>query len=169
MIQSNRLTIRKATFSDAQFIFKLLNQDSFKTNIADKEVYSLSKAEEYIEKAFLVPYASGGAAPYIVTLKSGEAIGVCGLYQRPAFNYPDLGYAFLDEYTGLGYAQEAAESIIHFAQKQGYKQLCAITCPKNAPSINLLNKCGFTYCSQVILDASQGASNLYCLSLIDIS
>lgn len=169
-LNTDRLLLRKATLNDAAFIYKLLNQDSFKKNIADKNIKLLKDAENYIETAFLTPYRLDTCSPYIVCLKSNDKdfrqIGVCGLYKRPALQYPDLGYAFLDEFTGLGYAREAARCVIDYSLNTlGLKYLCALTDPENRASINLLKKCGFKFETQVILNEEQGESNLYKLTL----
>lgn len=167
---TDRLLLRKATLNDAAFIFKLLNQDSFKNNIADKSIRDLKDAENYIKNAFLNQYKLSAFSPYIVCFKHSKKdfkqIGVCGLYKRPALQYPDLGYAFLDEFTGLGYASEAANCIIEYSTDTlKLKYLCGLTDPENFASINLLKKCGFMLKSQLIINKEQGASNLYQLIL----
>lgn len=169
-LNTERLLLRQATLNDAGFIFKLLNQDSFKKNIADKSIKTHKDAEHYIETAFLTPYKLDTFSPYVVCLKSNDKdfkqIGVCGLYKRPALQYPDLGYAFLDEFTGFGYALEAARCVIdHSLNVLRLKYLCALTDPENRASINLLIKCGFNFETQIILNEAQGVSNLYQLTL----
>ncbi len=169
-LNTERLLLRQATLNDAVFIYKLLNQDSFKKNIADKSIKTYKDAEHYIETAFLTPYKLDTLSPYIVCLKSNDKgfrqIGVCGLYKRPALQYPDIGYAFLDEFTGFGYASEAARCVIDYSLNTlGLKYLCALTDPENTASINLLKKCKFNLETQVILNEEQGVSNLYQLSL----
>lgn len=55
----------------------------------------------------------------LVALKeTGKPIGACGLLKREALDYPDLGYAFLPEFWGKGYAMEAADAILK--KKLGY-------------------------------------------------
>ena len=160
----DRILIRKATKNDAAFIFRLLNQASFKDNIADKKITDLHDAEMYIETAFLALYRESLFSPYVVCLREEPftQIGVCGLYKRPSLHYPDLGYAYLDEYTGLGYASEAARSVINFAKKEfRLKYICALTNPTNQSSINLLINCGFNLETQILLNLEQGVSNLY--------
>ncbi|WP_240721949.1 GNAT family N-acetyltransferase [Pseudoalteromonas phenolica] len=169
-LNTERLLLREATLNDAGFIFKLLNQDSFKKNIADKSIKTHKDAEHYIETAFLTPYKLDTFSPYIVCLKSNDKdfrqIGVCGLYKRPALHYPDIGYAFLDQFTGFGYALEAARCVIDYSLNTlGLKYLCALTDPENRASTNLLKKCKFNFETQVILNEEQGVSNLYQLTL----
>ena len=160
----DRILIRKATKNDAAFIFRLLNQASFKDYIADKKIPDLHDAEMYIETAFLAPYRESLFSPNVVCLRQEPfiQIGVCGLYKRPNLHFPDLGYAYIDEYTGFGYALEAAKLIINFAKKElRLKYLCALTNPKNKTSINLLLNCGFNLETQILFSQEQGISNLY--------
>ncbi|RXF02630.1 GNAT family N-acetyltransferase [Pseudoalteromonas phenolica] len=145
LLTTDRLLLREATLNDASFIYRLLNQESFKQNIADKHIKDLNDAVNYINTAFLTPYRLNTFSPYIVCLKNSQKnfaqIGVCGLYKRPALNYPDLGYAFLDEFTGYGFATEAAKEFIQYSSNAlKLKHLCALTEPNNNPSINLLKK-----------------------------
>ncbi|MCF6434316.1 MULTISPECIES: GNAT family N-acetyltransferase [Pseudoalteromonas] len=162
IIRTNRLALRRATLDDANFVLQLLNQPSFIDNIADKDVRTVESAHNYIQKAFLEPYTQSAKAPYIVTLDDGTAIGVAGFYQRPTFNVPDLGYAFLDGFTGKGYATEAAIGLLEFARdKLALETVLAITSPNNAPSAKLLQACGFSFQQEVILDSSKEPANLY--------
>ncbi|MBD1583070.1 GNAT family N-acetyltransferase [Pseudoalteromonas sp. S16_S37] len=162
IINTERLSIRKATLDDSDFIFTLLNQRSFIDNIADKHIRSIDDARNYIKGAFFDAYELGEKAPYIVTFKDGTAIGIAGFYQRPVFNVPDIGYAFLDEFTGQGYAREAILSLLNFAKdKLKLSSILAITLPNNQASINLLNAVGLKYQSKVVLDATLKESNLY--------
>ncbi|NOU50141.1 GNAT family N-acetyltransferase [Pseudoalteromonas sp. JBTF-M23] len=162
ILTTPRLYIRKATLNDSDFIFTLLNQRSFIDNIADKQIRSMEDACNYIKGAFFDAYELGEKAPYIVTLKDGTAIGIAGFYQRPIFNVPDIGYAFLDEFTGQGYAREAISSLLNFAKdKLELSSILAITSPDNQPSIKLLNAVGLMYQSKVVLDPSLKESNLY--------
>lgn len=169
--RSERLILRQATMNDASFIHELLNQDSFKDNIADKQINSLEDAKQYITTAFIEPYKSNTFAPYVVCLRDEardfKAIGISGLYKRPNLHFPDLGYAFLDEWSGQGFASEAAQVMINYTKdslKQGY--ICALTSPKNQRSISLLEKCGFKLATQIIFNKDQGISNLYQLCLL---
>ncbi|MBQ4835042.1 GNAT family N-acetyltransferase [Pseudoalteromonas luteoviolacea] len=141
---SERCEIRKATLDNADFIIKLLNQQSFIEYIGDKKVNNHQTAIEYIERSFLSPYKEGLSAPYIVYLQSGQAIGVAGFYQRPYLQEPDLGYAFLDEFTGQGLAFETCEQLIAMARKHlNITKLHAITDVQNHNSKKLLNRLGF--------------------------
>ena len=149
-----RIFLRKANLNDAGFLLRLLNQKSFIDNIRDKGIKTQQQAEKHIEHAYLIPYQIGSPAPYIVTeLSSNTSIGVCGLYQRTFFNVPDLGYAFLDDFTGKGYASEAARLLMEYVKSEGrHTKLSAITLESNTASMNLLSKVGFRSVGKMIID-----------------
>lgn len=160
--RTERLIIRRAQIADTELIFELLNQRSFIDNVADKEIRTLSDAQKYIESAFFTPYDLAAPSPYIVTLNDGTAIGICGLYQRPYLEFPDLGYAFLDRYCGKGYAFEAAEALLSFVRNCGkYKALGAITIPENTASNKLLAKLNFVLVGKFELVPGMAQTNLY--------
>ena len=93
-----------------------------------------------------------------------------GTASGSALQYPDLGYAFLDEYTGLGYASEAAKCVIQYSLDiLELNYLCALTDPENNTSINLLKKCGFSFITLAIFNEGQGVTNLYGIELKLIS
>ncbi|KZN46210.1 GNAT family N-acetyltransferase [Pseudoalteromonas luteoviolacea] len=148
--QTQRCEIRHATPDDADFIIKLLNQKSFIDNIGDKQVRDRKSAQEYIKRSFQMHYQAQSFAPYIVYLKTGQQIGIAGFYQRAYLQGPDLGYAFLDQYTGQGLASEACNSLICMAKNNmRLSDLHAITDISNLKSQKLLLSLGFKLSGEI--------------------
>ena len=83
----------------------------------------------------------------MVELKSDKTpIGMCGIINRDTLDHPDIGFAFLPEYTGMGYAFEMAGATLTFAKEiLKIPVLCAITVPENKSSIKLLKKIGMEF------------------------
>ena len=72
-------------------------------------------------------------------------IGCCGLYDREGLEGIDIGFAFLPEYEGKGFAFEAADKLKNVAFKEfGLHALSAITSKHNVASQRLLEKLGLT-------------------------
>lgn len=134
LIETERLFIRKFALSDSAFILQLLNQKSFIDNIRDSNVRTIADAEAYIQKLSL----------WCVTLKDGTPIGMNGLVNRDTLPYSDIGFAFLDQHMGRGYAYESSIAVLNKAFEV-HDTIAAITSPDNNASINLLMKLGFTY------------------------
>lgn len=142
---TERLLIRPFTLEDAPFVLRLLNEPSFIENIADKGVRTLEQAQAYLEGGPLVSYATYGHGLWLVEHQvTGNPMGMCGLIRRDTLPEVDLGYAFLPEFWGLGYATEAATACVSWGRHTlGLRALLAIVSPGNASSIRLLRSLGF--------------------------
>ncbi len=145
MFTTNRLLLRKMTLAEAPFILSLLNSPGWLQYIGDRNVRSIADAEQYITNAPLKSYTDHGFGLMLVVEKEqGMPVGMCGLLQRDSLDHPDLGFAFLPEYMGRGYALEAASAIIQYADETlQIDTVAAITVPDNAASVKLLSKLGF--------------------------
>jgi len=142
--ETERLIIRQFTEQDTDFILRQLNDESFIRNIADKQVRTREDALSYLRNGPFASYQQLGLGLNLVQLKAtGEPIGMCGILKRPELDYPDLGYAFLPDYQGQGFAQEAAEAVLEDAVTQGQSVILAVTLLTNAASYRLLEKVGF--------------------------
>ena len=71
---------------------------------------------------------------------------MCGLLKRDYLDHPDIGFAFLPEYTGKGYAYEIVKEIIYYGLNVlQFEKILAIVLPENSSSVKLLERLGFTY------------------------
>jgi len=146
-LTTERLLIRQFVVADAEFILELLNQPSFHRFIGDKGVRSVDHARNYIATGPIESYQRHGFGLYSVELKDRKVpIGMCGVLKRESLPDPDLGFAFLPQYWGKGYAFEAASAVLKEA-RDTFKltRILAITNPDNDASIKLLAKLGFRF------------------------
>jgi len=146
-LNTERLLVREFDTNDAEFILELLNQPSFIQFIGDKGVRSVDDARNYITTGPIESYQRHGFGLYLVELKDRKVpIGMCGVLKRESLPDPDLGFAFLPEYWGKGYAFEAASAALDQA-RDFFKlaRILAITNPDNDASIKLLAKLGFQF------------------------
>ncbi|WP_194973974.1 GNAT family N-acetyltransferase [Aquiflexum lacus] len=167
ILKTERLIIRKLNLDDTLFIVKLLNSPGWLRYIGDRGVRNLEDAKNYLQNGPLLSYEKYGFGLYLVELlESGNPIGMCGILKRDSLEYPDMGFAFLPEYMGKGYAYEAADAVIQYAGEQlRIKTLLAITLPENATSIKLLEKVGMKFESVVKSPDGKENLNLYKLEL----
>ena len=71
---------------------------------------------------------------------------MCGLIKRDTLPDVDVGYAFLPEFRGKGYAYEAAAAVLTHGNRQfGLRRIVAITTPSNDASIRVLEKAGMKF------------------------
>jgi len=146
-LNTERLLVRGFDTNDAEFILELLNQPSFIQFIGDKCVRSVDDARNYIATGPIESYRRHGFGLYLVELKDRKVpIGMCGVLKRESLPDPDLGFAFLPEYWGKGYAFEAASAALDQA-RDFFKlaRILAITNPDNDASIKLLATLGFQF------------------------
>lgn len=133
--------------SDSEFALELLNSAGWLKYIGDRGVKDIESAKAYIREKVLTLYENYGYGPYGVMIKnSGKLIGCCGLFKRDFLDDPDIGFAFLPEYFGNGYAIEAATAVMQEAMNEmSLKRITAITVAENHRSINLLTKLGLKF------------------------
>ena len=163
---TDRLKLREFSKEDAPFILELLNTPQWIKFIGDRNVRTLDAAREYAANRLITSYQRFGFGLYMVELKDSTPIGMCGLVRREALEDVDLGFAFLPEYQGLGYAQEASSAIMDVARKKvKSKRLVAITMVDNANSINLLRKLGFNFEKTVNFPGEDQTLMMYAVDL----
>jgi len=159
--ETKRLIIRHFELSDVEYVLQQLNEASFIQFIADKQVRNTVDAENYLKNGPLTSYHEFGFGLNIVLLKSsGVPVGMCGLLKRVELASPDIGYAFLPEFWGQGFATEASKAILHNAvQVHNQHTVLAVTAPDNHASNCLLTRIGFTQHGSIELYGSE--NNLY--------
>ncbi len=144
MLETDRLVIRPFVATDAGFIVELVNDPAWLLYIGDKNIRSRDDAARYIEDGPRAMYRRAGFGLWLVALKDGTPIGMCGLVRREDLEDADLGFAFLPQYRRSGYAFEAAQRVLaHGRRVLRLARIVAITVPANVASINLLRKLGF--------------------------
>ena len=142
--ETRRLILRPVELTDAPFIFELVNDPSFLRFIGDKNVRNLDDARGYIEKGPRASYARHGFGLWLVQTKLGHhPIGLCGLVKRDTLADVDIGFAFLPDGRGQGYAFEAASWTLAQARDVfGLRRVVAIASPDNEASATLLQRIG---------------------------
>src|SRR5690349_13994383 len=71
---------------------------------------------------------------------------MCGILKRNNLEYHDIGFAFLPEYYGKGYAFETTGATLMYAKdKLRIPVIAAIVQPDNSRSIGLLEKLGMHF------------------------
>jgi len=153
ILETERLSLRKLSVDDSEFILRLLNESSFIQNIGDKGVRTLEDARNYILNGPIASYERFGFGLFCVEEKaSGEPVGMCGLLKRAELNDVDLGYALLPEFWSKGYAVESASGVMRLAKETfGLNRVVAITSPNNQSSIRVLEKLGFEFVGMIQL------------------
>ena len=151
IIETSRLTISELTTADAPFIIELLNSPGWLQYIGDRGVKTIDDACGYILNGPTISYRTNGFGLWVVALKDTNIpIGICGLIRRDFLPHPDIGFAFLPQYSGSGYALESAKGVMDFAANVlRLPVVTAITNDDNTSSLKLLFKLGFDFIGMV--------------------
>lgn len=147
VLETERLILRQFTIDDTKFILELVNSQGWIANIGDRNIKTNEQAKAYLQKGPLKSYADNGFGLWLVELKTDKApIGICGIIKRENLENPDIGFAFLPEFTGKGFAYEIANATLAFAINiLKLPVILGITIPTNKASIKLLEKIGLKF------------------------
>lgn len=144
--ETDRLYIRPTSTEDASFIVTLMNTPKWIQFIGDRKVHTIDDAVAYINTKMTPQLEELGYANYTVITKEGNhKIGTCGLYNREGLEGIDIGFAFLPDHEGQGFAFEASNRIKQAAFEDfDIDMIKAITTKDNISSQKLLEKLGLT-------------------------
>ena len=142
--------MREATLHDAEFMLRLLNEPSWRKFIARHDVATIAAAKNYLLER-IIPVYETGLGFWVIELKAEKKpAGICGLVKRPYLTEVDLGFALLERYWGNGFAYEASQAVIRYAQEDlCLEKLQGITVPHNRTSIQLLEKLNFVFKEEI--------------------
>jgi RimJ/RimL family protein N-acetyltransferase len=166
ILETERLRLREFTLNDYDFIIELLNSPGWLQFIGDRNVRNREQAQHYLENGPFKSYEVNGYGLYMVEKKeekpaTATAVGMCGILNRDTLDCPDIGFALLPDFSGMGYALEIAKATLEYAkEKLGLTKIAAITLPGNVRSIHLLEKLGLTF-RNTIRSANNEALLLY--------
>jgi RimJ/RimL family protein N-acetyltransferase len=166
ILETARLRVRVATPDDHAFFYALVNDPAFIEHIGDKGIRTLDEARAALLTGPIAMQEERGHSLYVVELRDAETpIGMCGLIKRDTLECVDIGYAYLPEWRGYGYAYEAAQAVLEYAPSLGIERLLAIASPGNVASNGLLRKLGMRFERFMHLVPEDGGSNLYSIEL----
>lgn len=166
-IETERLILAELSKEDSPFILELLNTPSWIRYIGDRNIRTLQDATDYILNGPQKSYEENGFGLFLVKIKNEDLpIGICGLIKRDYLNNPDIGFAFLPQYEGKGYAEEAAKSTLLYAKEiHQINNVSAITIKENTRSIKLLEKIGMQFEKSIHEPLTQEELLLFTLNL----
>ena len=124
------------------------------TKFTGDPIRDLVHAQEVLEQVILPQYALYNHGRWAVHVKQDlDFIGWCGLKNRPERNEIDLGYRFIKEAWGKGYATEAAFACIQYGfEKLHLLRIVGRAMPENIASIRVLEKCNMQFIRDEVVD-----------------
>jgi ribosomal-protein-alanine N-acetyltransferase len=166
-LETPRLFLRRITLDDADLLLAIWNDPAFVRNVGDRGVRTLEQARDAARSGALRLYADHGFGPYAMVRRSDETrVGICGLFKRDNLDHPDIGFALLPEYCGIGLAAEAAMAVLDHARDElCLERLTGIVSPANKPSIRLLEKLGLSFSRMITMPGDEHEVCLYSRAL----
>jgi len=163
ILETGRLLLRQLERGDAEFILALVNDPAWLRYIGDRGVRTPADAGDYILQGPVQSYERYGFGLFLTELKASHVpIGICGLLKRETLPDVDLGFAFLPQFRGNGYAHESAAAVLAWGKKTfQLKRVVAITTPDNRQSIKVLEKLGFEFEGPIHLTAEAETVQLF--------
>jgi RimJ/RimL family protein N-acetyltransferase len=152
---------------DADVMLAIWNDPAFVRHVGDRGIRTIEQARAAMEEGVLKLYDDFGYGPYCMILRSnGSPVGICGLFHRENLEHPDIGFAVLPEFCGIGLANEAASAVIDHARDElGLEILTAIVAPDNEASVNLIEKLGFSFERGITMPGEEEQIRLYSMRL----
>lgn len=149
-ITTKRLTLNVLTIDDYEFVMAILNTKGWIEFIGDRNVHSKDEAIAYIQRI----HATQNLIYWVVRLAdTNTPVGIISFIKRKYLDHFDIGFAFLPEFNGHGYAYEAAKEVLSIAGKYPeYATILATTIPHNLQSIKLLTKLGLHFEKEIEVD-----------------
>lgn len=162
-IETERLILRPFTLDDAEAWLPLITLPEIIRYTGDIPVSTLDEAREILRTRPLRDYAVHGYGRMAVIEKcSGRLVGFSGLKYLEDLGEVDVGYRFLPDCWGKGYATESARALMaQGVREHGAKRIVGMVHPENAASGRVLEKLGLVYERPLELDGHGVAYRLY--------
>lgn len=147
---TSRLILDPLHPADATFMLELVNSDGWIRFIGNRNIKNSADAAIYVDKL----RKDQNVRCWTVKLREGNTpVGTITFIKRKYLDYHDIGFAFLPEYNGKGYAEEAASAVMsHFRLDPEHPRILATTLRENINSIRLLKKLGLAFEREILVE-----------------
>jgi RimJ/RimL family protein N-acetyltransferase len=147
MIETERLILRPFTLDDAEAWLPLISLPDIIRHTGDTPATSVEEAREVLRTRPLRDYAVHGYGRLAVIEKaSARLVGFCGFKYVTDLDEVDIGYRFLPDCWGKGYASESALALMeHGRRALGFTRIIGTVHPDNPASSRVLEKLGLRY------------------------
>jgi RimJ/RimL family protein N-acetyltransferase len=146
-IETPHLILRPFTLDDAGAFLPLISLPEIIRYTGDAPASSVAEAREALRRRPLSDYAEHGYGRMAVIEKaSGRLVGFSGLKYVAELDEVDVGYRFLPDCWGKGYATESARAVMEQgARVHGIARIVGTVHPDNPASGRVLEKLGLRF------------------------
>lgn len=135
-VRTERLILRRARMDDVAAMHMIMSNPVAMRYWSTPPHSELAETERWV--ASMIEDGPAARDDFIVTL-NGRLIGKLG-----AWRLPEFGFLFEPALWGHGYAREALDAFVERRRALGSTELTADADPRNAASIRLLERAGFS-------------------------
>jgi RimJ/RimL family protein N-acetyltransferase len=159
-LSTQRLHLERLQPDDHAFMRALVNTPGWIEFIGDRNVHSQADALAYIDRIMNTENLYYWVAR---TRETNTPIGVVSFLKRSYLDHFDIGFAFLPEFQGAGYALEGAKAVLDMVRDQPeYQPVLATILPHNVNSVRLLEKLGLRF--ERIMQVNEDTLHIYTTS-----
>jgi RimJ/RimL family protein N-acetyltransferase len=163
VLQTERLILRRFTADDAEEYFPLVSDPEILRYAGGLPVKSIDETRQMLLKLPIRDYELHGYGRMACIEKSsGRLIGFSGIKYLPGLQETDVGYRFLKDCWGKGYATEGARPLMREGiREHGLKRIIGLAESANAASTHVLEKLGLVFERTIMLDDHPNELELY--------
>jgi RimJ/RimL family protein N-acetyltransferase len=146
-METERLILRPYTLDDAEAWLPLITLPEIIRYTGETPASSVEQAREILRTRPLRDYEVHGYGRMAVIEKSsGRLVGFSGLKYLEDLGEVDVGYRFLPDCWGKGYATESARVLMDRGRREhGLARIVGMAHPENTASCRVLEKLGLRF------------------------
>lgn len=146
ILETKRLVLREILIEDKEQMLLLHSNPKVQEYTGEPLIESIDEMENIIRER-IKNYPKYGYGRWATFLKDKmQFIGWAGLAYLPEFNEIDVGYRFLPQFWGKGFATEASQAILaHGFNTLNLDRIIAIAMKENIASIRVMEKIGMQF------------------------
>jgi RimJ/RimL family protein N-acetyltransferase len=162
-MQTERLYLRPFTPDDAEAYWPLVSLPEVIRYTGEQPQASLDDVRNLLLNRPIRDYSVHGFGRMACIEKSsGRLVGFSGLKYLEDLQEVDIGYRFLPDCWGKGYATESARELMqHGIRAHGIARIIGLVEPENVASVRVLNKLGLTFERKIRPDGCASELDLY--------
>ena len=147
-METDRLLLRRFTLADTEAMFENWAGDAQVQRMLAEPVYETPQQVHDLLERYIVAYGREDVYRWAVIEKqSGLCIGQIAFFLVDSKNrFAEIEYCIGRTFQNRGYATEATKAVMALGfDRIGLHKIQICTMTNNAPSMRVIEKCGFTY------------------------
>lgn len=144
MLETERLYLREFNIDDAEMLYDMHQDPAITKYTGDPMPWDSVEFVKSILNDTILPQYKNKIGRWAVHLKSDDTfLGWCGLKQVDG--EIDLGYRFIQQHWGKGYASESAKAVLYYGVQRQLPSIIGRAAVANVASVRVLEKIGLTF------------------------